>query len=195
MERFKTPYEKHMEPTPQSEYYKYANGFDIVIDNLRGKRIADVGCGEDALFATYAAENGVDEMYAVDTHFSEKANNVQRLDGHLIESKAEDLPINGLDLILSHGTFGTDVGMDERKALQSLFNALEPGGQIRIFPISRSETLKGINASRTAFELALQGLDPDESVIQHQPVETKETKDGQSWVNELFIITKRAKQN
>jgi ubiquinone/menaquinone biosynthesis C-methylase UbiE len=171
--------------TLESMYFRYSDDLDFTIDDLKGKRVADLGCGSDALFVSYAVDQGID-IYGVDLKFDPKVTRDENLKKHLIVSDMKRLLLHDLDLILCRASFGIHLKIDKIQTLKSMMSALKPGGEIRIYPYPKplTETLGGIKETRREMDEALKSLDPAVATIEVRPVKTVEASN----TNEAGVV-------
>ncbi len=177
----------------EDEYKKYQKGLGITFEDLKGKQVVDIGCGESALFVRSALEHGLNNVTGVDMSFTQETLADEKLRSHLVQVKVENLPFRDVDLIVSYAAIATYPGIDRPRAFGSMASAIKPGGEIRIYPIPKSETLEGIQRNRESIMAALLGLSADDFDMQFIPVEEKTTPDQQTYTNERLIIRKKIK--
>ena len=168
---------------------KYQKGFSLTDQEINDKRIADIGCGDDALFVREALNKGAENIIGVDIEFKDALQKDEELAKHLIQGNAENLSLENLDLVLSYAAVGTHPDIDMPKALESMTNAIKVGGEVRIFPVPKSETLKGLLLQRKRILDALESLDKEKISFELKPInEVQVGKD--SYTDEELIITR-----
>lgn len=181
--------------TPKRAFEKYTRDLGITLNDLRGKKIADLGCGDDALFVRSALDQGILEITGVDTIFKPEILADQELKSHIIQEKVEDLSLRDLDLILAYGSVGTHPSIDLPRALAAMFKALKFGGEMRIFPLLNSEevgVMKPLQRSEDVL-LALKTLPTGEIECDIKLIKKGVTPEGQKYSQELLIVRKKFK--
>jgi len=186
--------EAALQETLQEAYKKYQEGLGITLKDLKEKRIADIGCGDRALFIRAALAHGATDMTGVDVSFEEEILNDKRIGPHLIQAKAEELPLTDLDLIISHAAVGTHPEIDLPKVLDKMFRALKEGGELRIFPIPAETDLEGLQAQRTAILEALKALPAEQVDISFTPVQEIQISETEHYTDERLLIRKKSSQ-
>ena len=174
--------------TPERAFEKYLNGFRLTADDLRGKRVVDIGCGDEALFVRRALDQGLD-VIGVDPNLDPSL----RKEGRLIRAKLGDLPVLDIDLALSYAVIGTHAGADPRSSLPALMDRLSDNGEIRLYPYPRSETLKGIQQSQKDIDEGVAALGENVEV-RVEDVDTVRLPNNETYVNSVLIIRKRGKR-
>lgn len=178
----------HHEETPEGSFEKYLYGFQLDSEYLRGKRILDAGCGDQALFVRHALEQELD-VIGVDP----EADPALVPEGRLIRSDLASAGIGSVDIALSYAAIGAHPKIHIRSSLEYLLDHLNEGGEIRIYPYDSSETLKGIRESKARMDEALAGL-ADRINVSVTEVEEHEMKNGQRYTSSVLIIRKKPKE-
>lgn len=132
---------------------RYLEGLGLREEDLKGKKILDLGCGEGE-FVKYCLKNGLtSEAYGLDIN---PENLPAEYGDHFSKKSFEELPPEKkFDLIVSVGALsnliwgGKETG-DVKKIVKNYLEALKDNGEIRIYPIQEaaiSNPLKGLEES------------------------------------------------
>ncbi|MDF1497148.1 MAG: class I SAM-dependent methyltransferase [Patescibacteria group bacterium] len=174
-----------------AEFKKYVEDLRLDPEKLCDQKIADIGCGENAEFVRAALENGIENIVGVDISFRNDLAGDSKLKDHLINKGAEDVKLHNMDLIVAYASIGSHPDIDLPKTFDNLTSGLNPAGELRIYPISDSETLKGIQRKRKEVENALQSLPEGEFEIEFVKGEEQELPSGEKFTDDLLIVTRK----
>jgi hypothetical protein len=177
--------EEEKKETPEWGFKKYLRGFQLSEDELRDKKIVDVGCGNDALFVRHALDRGFD-VVGVDPAVEPELER----EGRIIRSELASAGLGNVDLALSYGVIGTHPKIDIRSSIETLLEALNEGGEIRIFPYEASGTLEGIQKAKARIDRALAELG-DRIDVRITNVEERVLEDGRKYTRSLIVIRKK----
>ena len=118
-----------------AEFKKYTEDLKLDPERMRSQKVADIGCGENAEFVRAALENGIENIAGVDISFKNSLTQDPKLSDHLIQKGAEDVKLHNMDLIIAYASIGSHPDIDLPKAFDNLTEGLNPGGELRIYPI------------------------------------------------------------
>ncbi|MDD4409883.1 MAG: hypothetical protein PHW52_04520 [Candidatus Pacebacteria bacterium] len=146
----------------RDSYEYYLNDFDLDEDDLKDKKIVDIGCASGD-FVIHCLENGVTEdiygiekykqMRSDDLEFGNRIDNDQwklfeKYDGHILDGDYHDgIPLENVDYILARATMGA-LGGDLKnrrrviKLIEDSLGRLNENGEFKIFPISKDSLRK-----------------------------------------------------
>ena len=135
--------EESPEAKHEQTFRRYLKELGLNEDELRGKRIMDLGFGDGGLVKHLIAKGIAPESYGVDTHPIERTG--EGFDGHLFQqSSEEDFPVQNLDYILAIRSVWHDESdkdgyvMNVENILEKSLFALKEGGEMRIYPIEEN---------------------------------------------------------
>lgn len=118
---------------------RYFDGLGISEEELRGKKVLDVGCHKGD-FIRHLLESGVtDEAYGLDLLYVPKDD---RHPGHFMTHDFRDpLPVRGCDMVVSVGAATLFLNPKEKDRFKSILenalDAITETGEVRIFPVLR----------------------------------------------------------
>ncbi len=150
-----------------------------------------MGCGHDALFVRAALDRGIDNIAGIDVEFDSDLQNNPEYKGRLIQKGAEQVKLHEMDLITAYASLGSHPDIDLPKTLNNLGAGLNPGGEIKIFPISDSDELKGIQRRRDEMVEALKSLPEDDFEFEFIKGEEQELQTGEKYTDDLLVIRKK----
>src|SRR5680860_178195 len=145
-------------------FARYLVSIDLREDDLKGKRILDLGCGEDGEFVKSCIDKGISEdCYGLDLEIDPQKY-AEKYKGHLFNSNfEEEFPVNNFDYIFSCGAvMGPSEETDQRdpkKTILVALSSLKDDGEIRIYPIKKSypgSELTGIDYEKVKWNEILQ---------------------------------------
>ena len=127
-----------LEEERKYDFEKYLKGLNLNLEDLRGKRILDLGCGPGG-FVKECTDRGLAEVYGLDLNIDpEKLE--EKYKNHFLKGDfKEELPLKDLDLIVSHGAVGPgrDREQDLIKIITRALESIKEDGEIRISPIHK----------------------------------------------------------
>ncbi|MBD3281257.1 hypothetical protein GF391_00740 [Candidatus Uhrbacteria bacterium] len=174
-----------------AEFKKYVEDLRLDPNKMKSQKIADVGCGHDAQFVRASLENGITNIAGIDVEFDEGLKVDQEFQGRLIQKGAEEVKLHDMDLITAYASLGSHPDIDLPKTLNNLGEGLKPGGEMKIYPISDSDELKGIQRRRDEILEALKSLTKDEFEYEFIKGEEKEMQSGEKYTDDLLVIRKK----
>jgi len=177
--------EEQERETPERGFKKYLRGFQLSEVELRGKKIADIGCGNEALFVRYAQDHGIDAI-GIDPAVEPALER----EGRIVKGNLASVRLDHPDLVLSYGVIGTLQKLDVASSIETLLEELNEGGEIRIYPYDASDTLKGIQESKARMDKAFEELG-DRIDVTITKVNEVETRSGQTYTQSVVVIRKK----
>jgi len=153
--------EKSPEALRESTFRRYLKGLGLSEEELKDKRVLDLGCGEHGEFIRYLIENGITQKaYGIDLRFDESSVK-DELKSHFFKTNFEEIfPVGNLDYIISVGAVSNGIWAGEEvmnisRIIENSLNALKEGGVILIYPIQESAKatpLSGLLASKQKWD-------------------------------------------
>jgi len=145
--REKKAIEMETETTPEESrrrtFQRYLKGLDLTEEMLRGKRILDLGCGDEGEFIQECLnKNLTEEIYGLDVEIDPEEDE-EGLGQHLIRGDFEqELPIGENDLIISVGAVEAPWSEDStqtnpEKTIREALKAIKDDGEIRIWSVRK----------------------------------------------------------
>jgi trans-aconitate methyltransferase len=174
-----------------AEFQKYTEGLRLNPEKMRSQKVADVGCGVNAEFVRAAMDSGINNIAGIDVSFDKKLQNNPDLQDKLIQKGAEDVRLHNMDLIVAYASIGSHPDIDLPKTFNNLASSLNPGGELRIYPISNSETLKGIQRRRAEVIAAMESLPQKEFAVEIVEGEEQVLPSGDKYTDDLVIIRRK----
>ncbi|PIS34665.1 MAG: hypothetical protein COT37_01475 [Parcubacteria group bacterium CG08_land_8_20_14_0_20_43_9] len=203
--KFQEPADEARELSPEQEmevgFQRYLRCLDIEKENLAGKRILDLGCGE-GLFVKHCLGQGISgEVYGLDILIEPEKINLGYRQFFLKGDFEEKIPLDDFDYIFSVAAIDAIPSEGDqrklRRALLSALIALKHDGEIRIFPVRKAPSasgLAGIDSSRRQWIKLLDELKAKEWIdYELRPIDiTVVGKDQpEGWLDEALIIKKK----
>jgi len=204
-EKYRESLQKAPELEPEEErernFQRYLKSLDLKKDDLLGKRILDLGCGEGD-FVKYCLSEGISqEVFGLDLQNEpDKINPVLRK--YFLKGDFEkELPLKELDYIISvaavKAPYSEDIEKDLRKILILALTSIKHNGEIRIFPVRKAPPgsgLKAIDYSRKKWLDVLERL-ASKGLIKYElrPIDIKVGgKKPDVWLEQVLIIQRKA---
>jgi len=191
--------ERTMEEEQNINFERYLKSFDISKEDLKNKRILDLGCGEGEFVKECLDENISKEVYGLDLQINPEDFEGRYRKYFLKGNFQKELPIENLDLIISLGAVKApfhELDMNNPKTTIDLaLKALKENGEIRIFPLRKTHPnndLKGVEFSEKKWKETLKEL-VAENNIEYKicPIDIKVAgKNKDVWLEEVLIIKK-----
>ena len=129
--------EEELEEEKTETYERYMEDFDLTEEDLEGKSILDLGCGEMAPFIQKLMEKDLEvELKGVDIDLDED-HLPEELEGVVEYANFEkEIPGDDYDYIFAYGSIFAYEWRDPESAILNAFEKLNTGGEIKIMPIS-----------------------------------------------------------
>jgi len=153
-------HESSSESLREATLERYKKGLGLNEEELKGKKILDLGSGESE-FIKYLIDEGITaEAYGIDIHIDEDEVE-ERFKNHILKGNFEEgLPVKNIDYIVSVGAvsnafWGEEESMNIRGIIDNSLASLKEGGEIRIYPIQEAAgatPLEGLQASQEKWE-------------------------------------------
>ncbi len=174
-----------------AEFKKYTKDLRLDPERMKSQKIADVGCGHDAQFVRAALDNGINNIAGIDVGFDSDLQNNPEYKNRLIQKGAEEVKLHEMDLILAYASLGSHPDIDLPKTLNNLGAGLNPGGEMKIYPISDSDELRGVQRKRDEILEALKALPEDEFEYEFIKGEEQKMQSGEKYSDDLLVIRKK----
>ncbi len=190
--------EKELSPEEKRrlDFERYLKGLDLKLQDLEGKRVLDLGCGEGNFVRQCLEEDISKEVYGLDLNIDQDEYQEHFFEGDF----EEELPVDNLDYVVSFGAIealsNEEDKSDPKKPLLQAIQALKVGGEIRIFPVRKAppeSDLKGIDFSREKWMEILEDLSSENEIsYELKPVDIRVSgKKPDVWLEEVLIIRKK----
>lgn len=185
-------------------FERYLKGLGLNPEDLKGKRILDLGCGEEGEFVKDCLDRELAEVYGLDLNIKPETIE-EKYRNHFFEgSFEEEFPLKNLDLVVSVGAVEAPSNEDEldkidpRKTLNSALKSIKENGEIRIYAIRKAppeSELKGVEFSRKKWLEILDDLSSQGLVgYELRPIDIKAGgKKPDVWLEEVLILKKKVK--
>lgn len=197
----KTEISEHsLEEKQRLTFERYLKGLGLKLEDLRGKSILDLGCGEGS-FVKECLDKGItNKIYGLDLRINPKIFG-KKYENHFFQGNFEqEFPVGNLDLIISLAGVEAPTNEEDKRnierALRQALNAIKKDGEIRIYPLRKAPPgsgLKGIEFARRKWEEVLEILS---SEIDYKliPIDIKVSgKKPDVWLEEVLIIRRKEK--
>lgn len=196
--------ERSSEEEKRLIFQRYLKGLDLNLEDLKGKRILDLGCGEEGEFVEYCLDRDLAEVYGLDLSIKPETIEKKYRNYLFKGSFEEELPVKNLDLAISFGAIEAPSNKDEldkmdpRKTLNSVLKSIKENGEIRIYPIRKAppeSKLKGVEFSRKKWLEILDDLS-SQGLIRYElkPIDIRVGgKKPDVWLEEALILKKKLK--
>ncbi len=117
--------EESPETLRERTFKRYVNGLGLSEENMRNKRILDLGSGEGEFVKSLIDKGVTPEAYGLDAETDESAVE-DKIKDHLLSGKfEEDLPIQNADYVVSVGTVSNGVWGGEEAAKANPLEGLQ----------------------------------------------------------------------
>jgi len=180
---------------------RYLAGLDLTEEELKGKKILDLGCGDGNFIKECLDKKITEDVFGFDYRIKKEAvpSNYR---GHLLYADFEKgpFPTRDFDLIISFAAVEAPSFSGEKKfpkkTLIFSLEALKEIGEIRIFPIRKSHPqsgLLGIEYSRRVWAEILKELESAKGIKWTiTPIDIKSSgRNKDVWLEELLVIRKK----
>ncbi len=204
-EKYKKEKEEISEYSPKEQqeliFKRYLKGLGLSEEDLKNKRILDLGCGEQGDFIKECLDKHItQEAYGLDAKIVPELFEGKYKD-HFFEGNFESkFPIENFDYIISMGAVEAPSNeidsRDPEKTLHEALKVLKEQGEIRIYPIRKAppeNKLKGVEFMRKKWMEILKELSVKEKVEwELNPIDIKVAgKNKDVWLEEVLIIKKK----
>ena len=196
--------ESGLEQLSESEltYKRYLKGLELTEEELKNKKILDLGCGEEGEFVKECIDKDLTkEIYGIDLEVDPDTFD-EKLKDHFFKKEFEDeFPIKNLDYVISVGALEAPSDeSDERKPVKILKYALEAlndKGEIKIYPIRKAPPesgLEGIEYSRKKWDEIMNEFASKEDVkYEFNPIDIRVSANNEDvWLEEVLTIKKKS---
>ena len=183
----------------EKDLKRYLEKLDLTIEELEGKRILDLGCGDGNFVKECLDKKITEDIFGFDWRIEPEAV-PSDYRGHLIRANfEEEFPMKTFDLIVSFAGVEAPSYLGEeknpKKTMLFALSALKENGEIRIFPVRKASPesgLLGVEYSRKKWQEVLEELEKEKGVKwELKPVDIKVAGVNKDvWLEELLIIKK-----
>lgn len=183
---------------------RYIKSLDLREEDLKDKRILDLGCGEEGEFVRELLDRHItSEAYGLDAQIQQEAL-ADEYREHLHRGNFEqEFPGEDYDYIVSMGAL--EAPSEERgqenpeQTLHLALQALKEDGEIKVYPIrkpSQQGYMPGLEYSEKRWEEILKHLSSNKDIEwELKPMEIKVAgKNRDVWLEQLLIIRKASKE-
>lgn len=156
----------------EKTYARYLKGFMFTEDDLRDKKIIDMGSGDGEFIAALTEKKITEKAHGIDAEPSGFSKN-EKYKKHFTRSTFESGPvISDADFWVSYGAvsdgiWGGEEQIDMRKVLKNALHSVNEDGEVRIFPIQVSgedRILEGLKDSYKVWNEILPDIARTENV-------------------------------
>lgn len=136
----------YSEPTEKEKreetFNRYLNALEISQEDLKGKKVLDVGCGNGD-FVISCLEKGItDEVYGLDSNPKGDARDPKYRSHFFYKDFSNVFPIENLDYVVSVGAislylYDKELQVDIEEAIKSSIRSVNENGEVRIWPIKK----------------------------------------------------------
>lgn len=133
--------EVEIEPqTPEEErkqvFERYLKNLDLRIEDLKDKRVLDLGSGKRSEFVRECINRGItQDICGLDKRIVPEEVE-EALKPHLIKRDfIHEFPVKELDLIITHATL-LSPNSETKKVIENALSVLKENGEIRLYPVA-----------------------------------------------------------
>jgi SAM-dependent methyltransferase len=193
------------EKSKDETFQRYLAGLDLNAEQLKDKKILDLGCGEEGEFVKELIDKGITkEVYGIDSAIKTEELDEKYKENLLLGNFEAEFPIDDLDYVISVGAIDPSIEegdtRDPQKTILSALESLKDSGEMRIFPIRNATPesgLEGIIESRKKWLETLDNLS-SQGLIDYElkPIQAKTSvNETDTWIEEVLIIRKKENKN
>jgi len=186
--------------TKEKDLKRYLEKLDLSIEELKGKRILDLGCGDGNFVKECLDKKITEDAFGFDYRIEPEAV-PSEYRGHLIRADfEEEFPMKTFDLIEAFASLEAPSFIGEKKnpkkSLLFALEALKEDGEIRIFPVRKAPPqsgLLGVEYSKKIWQEILRELKDEKGIKwESRPINIRVAgKNKDVWLEELLIIKKK----
>lgn len=207
-EKYKEAQKEIPERTSEEEreltFRRYLKGLDLTEEELKNKKILDLGCGEEGIFVKECLKRQISqEAYGIDLLINSDTLEEKDKNHFFKDDFEKEFPIKNLDYVLSAGA--VEAPFDElnqsepEKTLLEGIDSIKDTGEIRIFPIRNTypeSEHKGIRFARQKWDEILNEL-ADKKKIEYEikPIDIRVGINKDVWLEEVLILKKELNDN
>ena len=181
----------------ESTFQRYLNGLKLTEDQLKDKKILDVGCGTEADFIQAIVKKRITkDIYGVDLSIDD--NLIKNESKRYFKTDFSEPPeLTDVDYIISLGALSLDnEATDLSKNLSSLIPLLSKAGEIRIYPLRIAPEGSGLTGIIESRKKWIEKLDEMKNIFnieyEFSPIDIRVSGDNNDlWLDEVLIIRNR----
>lgn len=191
--------ERTIEEEKNITFERYLKNLDISKEDLKDKRILDLGCGDGEFVKECLDRNISKEIYGLDSQINPEDFEEKYRKYFLKGDFQKELPMKNLDLIISLAA--VEAPFDKlninspKTTIDLALKALKENGEIRIFPLRKTHlrsNLKGVEFSEKKWKEILKKLAAEKNIeYKICPIDIKAAgKNKDVWLEQVLIIKK-----
>ncbi|MBD3244778.1 MAG: methyltransferase domain-containing protein [Candidatus Moranbacteria bacterium] len=178
---------------------RYVQDLNLDLEQLRGKKILDLGCGGGEFVVECIKRGITKDIYGFDLELEGLALNEKYKHHFRTANFNDDFPFNNCDYIISYGAVFLDDKENWIKILNNALKSLKDEGEIRIFPIKKAgpdSDLEGIKKEEEVTKRVLSGLENDWAMEwELKPIDIKVAGyDKDVWLEQVLIVRKKGER-
>ena len=191
--------EEDPEEMRQDTWKRYLDGLDLKEEDLKDKRILDLGCDTGDFIISCLDKSITKDVYGLDIELKGEALDEKYKKNFFQGNFNDSLPVKNLDYVVSVGAISLFVNEEVAKnmegTIKSSYTALSEGGEIRIYPMPRVPEDSDLEGAKESREVILKIL---ENIKKELPIEWNFTpidikvsgKNKDMWLEEVLTIRK-----
>lgn len=176
----------------QRIYERYLHDLDLQEEDLRGKRVVDLGCGESATFVHGLVEKGItQEAYGFDRDVENMAHTMRH-------DYTKKFPVEDIDIAISEGSLTSIMYTKPdvvEKVINNALDALKENGEIRVYPVFKAspdnDDVPGIHQAEADWEKLLRSLKNIEYEFRPIDIEMSGGHKNDIFLAEMLVIRKQ----
>ena len=191
--------ESDLEKIRENIWERYLDGLDLREEDLKDKRVLDLGCDTGDFVISCLDKNVTKNAYGLDMELRGETLEEKYQENFFQGNFKDELPVKNLDYILSVGAFSLYMNKESAKSIKETIKnsntVLNEGGEIKIYPMPKvpeHSNLEGVKESREVILEVLENL-KKELLIEWEftPIDVRVSgKNKDVWLEEVLIIKK-----
>lgn len=208
-EKYEESQREILERTAEEErdltFERYLKGLDLTEEDLRNKKILDLGCGEEGEFVKSCFEKGItQEIYGLDAQIKPRRIESEYKEHFFRGNFEKKIPLKELDYVIAVGAikapWNEGVKLNPKKTLLLSLSSIKEGGEIRIYPLqtpSSESDLEGIKFANKEWTRILEELEKEIGIEwERRPIDIMVSgRRPDVWLEEVLIIRKEFQQS